>query len=97
MNSADNDTVEVPELLLEETTTDTLSAKCILFNDDWHTFDEVINQIMKATKCSQEKAERHTMEVHFNGKSVVYTGELGRCLNVSSILEEIALRTNVEC
>lgn len=93
----DNDTVELQEELVEELATDTLSAKCVLFDDDWHTFEEVIVQIMKATKCSQEQAERHTMEVHYNGKSVVYSGDLGRCLNVSAILEEIALRTNVEC
>lgn len=97
MEMMDNDTLEVEEILVEDIATDTLSAKCILFDDDWHTFEEVIEQIMKATKCSFEKAERHTMEVHYNGKSVVYSGDLGRCLNVSSVLEEISLRTNVEC
>ncbi len=97
MEMMDNDTLELQESIVEELATDTLSAKCILFDDDWHTFEEVIDQIVKATKCSKERAERHTMEVHYNGKSIVYTGDLGRCLSVSSILEEISLRTNVEC
>lgn len=91
-----SDTVETPELAVEDVTSDTLSAKCILFNDEWHTFDEVIEQIMKATKCSREMAERHTVEVHIMGQSIVYSGNLARCLQVSTILEEIALRTNVE-
>ena len=96
MTFYNSDTLEVLEPEVGDVTTATLSAKCILFNDDWHSFDEVIEQIIKATKCSQEKAERHTMEVHYLGKSVVYTGDLSKALNVSSVLEEIALRTNVE-
>ena len=92
----DSDTLEILEPEVIDSTTSTLSAKCILFNDEWHSFEEVIEQIIKATKCSFEKAERHTMEVHFNGKSVVYTGDLSRALSVSTVLEEISLRTNVE-
>lgn len=72
------------------------SAKVILFNDEWHTFDEVINQIIKATGCTLKKAESLTLEVHSTGKSAVFEGELQECLKVSSILEEIALHTQVE-
>ena len=48
-------------------------AKVILFNDEVHTFDEVILQLMKAIKCIQTKAEALAWEVHNNGKTVVYT------------------------
>ncbi len=71
-------------------------AKAILFNDEVHTFDEVIHQIMKATGCDLPTAERMTLEVHNTGKSCVYTGELVKCLHVTSILEEIELMTQVE-
>lgn len=71
-------------------------AKVILFNDEVHTFDEVISQIIKATRCAREKAEALTWEVHNTGKAVVYTGELARCVQVSSILEEIQLMTQIE-
>ncbi|MFA6440377.1 MAG: ATP-dependent Clp protease adaptor ClpS [Bacteriovoracaceae bacterium] len=71
-------------------------AKAILFNDEVHTFDEVINQIIKATGCDTPTAERMTWEVHHTGKSCVYTGELVKCLQVTSILEEIELMTQVE-
>jgi ATP-dependent Clp protease adaptor protein ClpS len=71
-------------------------AKVILFNDDVHTFDEVITQIIKAVRCSREKAEALTWEVHNSGKAVVYTGELTRCVQVSSVLEEIQLMTQIE-
>ncbi|GIV55259.1 MAG: hypothetical protein KatS3mg040_0027 [Candidatus Kapaibacterium sp.] len=81
---------------LEVETTVGMPAKCILYNDDWHTFDEVIVQIVKATGCSIEDAERLTWEVHTNGKAAVYEGALSECLRVSSILEEIALHTSIE-
>ncbi len=71
-------------------------AKAILFNDEVHTFDEVINQITKATGCDLPTAERMTLEVHHTGKSCVFTGELVKCLQVTSILEEIELMTQVE-
>lgn len=88
------ETVAIPE---EITTLDVeIPAKVILFNDEWHTFDEVITQLIKATQCSQEQAENLAWEVHNNGKAVVFEGELTECLRVSSILEEIALHTQIE-
>jgi ATP-dependent Clp protease adaptor protein ClpS len=81
---------------LEEEVVTKLSNRVILFNDEWHTFDEVIQQIIKATGCSTEKAEVLTLEVHNTGKSMVYEGDMIDCLRVSTILEEIALRTQIE-
>jgi hypothetical protein len=48
------------EVLEAETTSTELPAKVILYNDDWHTFEEVIVQLMKATGCSRERAEALT-------------------------------------
>ncbi|HRS01760.1 MAG TPA: ATP-dependent Clp protease adaptor ClpS [Bacteroidota bacterium] len=88
------ETVEIPE---EITTLDVeIPAKVILFNDDWHTFDEVITQLIKAIQCSNEQAESLAWEVHNKGKAIVFEGELSECLRVSSILEEIALHTQIE-
>ncbi len=71
-------------------------AKVILFNDDVHTFEEVIGQLIKATRCDRSKAEALAWEVHTQGKAVVFSGELPRCMEVSSILEEIELMTQIE-
>ncbi len=70
--------------------------RVILFNDEEHTFDDVITQIMKAVRCSRQKAEKHTWEVHNRGRSIVYAGSMFLCLQVSSILEEIALKTEIQ-
>jgi ATP-dependent Clp protease adaptor protein ClpS len=77
--------------------TDTgLPAKVILFNDNVHSFDEVIDQLMKAISCSRDKAEGLAWEVHTRGKACVYTGDMNDCLRVSHVLEEIALHTQIE-
>jgi ATP-dependent Clp protease adapter protein ClpS len=84
------------EIIEEENSEINLGSRVILFNDDWHTFEEVITQIIKATKCSFIEARDKTFEVHVNGKAVVYSGELADCLSVSAILEEILLHTQIE-
>ncbi|MFY8160948.1 MAG: ATP-dependent Clp protease adaptor ClpS [Candidatus Kapaibacteriota bacterium] len=71
-------------------------CKVILYNDDIHTFDEVATQIIIATKCSTEKADALTWEVHSKGKAIVYSGDMNECLRVSGILEEIGLNTQIE-
>ncbi len=72
-----------------------LESKVVLFNDDWHTFDEVISQLIKAVNCSYEQARSHAFEVHVKGKSIVFNGSMKDCLRVTSILEEIALTTQI--
>ena len=71
-------------------------AKVILFNDEVHTFDEVIGQLIKALRCTQSKAEGLAIEAHNNGKAMVYLGELVRCMEISGVLEEIRLMTQIE-
>jgi ATP-dependent Clp protease adapter protein ClpS len=72
-----------------------LPHKVFLFNDDIHSFDEVIAQLIKAIRCSFEDGRSLAFEVHVKGKAVVFQGELSNCLKVSSILEEIALHTQI--
>ena len=83
------------EINTEEITDVNLSSRVVLFNDDWHTFEEVIAQLIIATKCSFEKARGFAFEVHVKGKAIVFSGSMSECLRVSSILEEIALYTQI--
>ena len=94
MNEENPTGIIEPEI--EEETTVGLPLKVILYNDDWHSFDEVIVQLIKAVNCSFEEARNYAFEVHVKGKAMVFTGELSECLKVTSILEEIALHTQIE-
>ncbi len=71
-------------------------AKVILFNDEIHTFEEVIGQLIKALKCDTAKAEALTWEVHTSGKAAVFDGPMDQCMMVSGVLEEIGLHTQIE-
>jgi len=88
---------EIPgiEIVVEEDVSIGLKSKVILYNDDLHTFDEVILQIIKAIKCSNTEARNKAFETHVKGKSVIFNGEFKECLSVSSVLEEIALHTQI--
>jgi len=67
----------------------------ILFNDEVHTFEEVIGQIMKATGCGRSKAEDLTWTVHNEGKASVYEGDFEECFEVQQVLKEIQLVTEI--
>ena len=90
--------VELPdtETLLAEETAVVLCAKVILYNDDFHTFEEAIVQLIKATGCSMSEGERLAFEVDTYGMACVFEGEMVDCLRVSSVLEEIDLHTEVK-
>jgi len=71
-------------------------AKVILFNDEIHTFEEVIGQLIKALKCDTTRAEALTWEVHNSGKAAVFDGPMDQCVKISGVLEEIGLHTQIE-
>lgn len=70
--------------------------RLILYDDDIHTFDEVINQLVKALGCSKSKAEKLTYKVHNEGKATVFEGTFEECLKRNSVLQEIQLVTEIK-
>ena len=70
--------------------------RVILYNDEIHTFDEVIRQLIKATGCTVEHAERLAWTVHTRGKANAYEGSFEECFRVQGVLREIQLVTEIE-
>jgi hypothetical protein len=70
--------------------------KVILYNDDIHTFDEVIVQLQKALRCSVQHAEKIAFEAHTRGKAIAFNGEFNECYRVAGILQEIQLVVEIE-
>jgi len=80
---------------VDEDTSIGLPFKVIIYNDDIHTFDEVINQLIKAIGCSFDKAKKFAFTIHVKGQAIVYFGDLTACLKITSVLEEIGLHTQI--
>jgi ATP-dependent Clp protease adapter protein ClpS len=70
--------------------------KVVLYNDDIHTFDEVILQLQKAIGCSVQRAEQIAFEAHTKGKAVAFSGEFNECYRVMGVLREIQLVVEIE-
>lgn len=70
--------------------------KVLLYNDDWHSFDEVVLQVQKATGYSLDRAEQVTYEAHTTGRAVAYTGAKETCRQVAAVLREIRLQVEID-
>ncbi len=70
--------------------------RVLLYNDDIHTFDEVITQLTKALQCPSDYAKEITVKVHNEGKALVYEGDFEPCFEINSVLKEIQLITEIK-
>lgn len=77
--------------------TDTGKPWCvILYNDDWHTFDEVVVQVRKAARCSETEAVAITYCAHTTGRAVAYAGSGPDCRRALAVLREIQLQAELD-
>jgi ATP-dependent Clp protease adaptor protein ClpS len=51
------------------------SYEIVLFNDDYNTFDHVIETLIYACEHTPEQAEQCSILVHYKGKCTVKTGD----------------------
>ena len=65
----------VEELVLEQLVD---QKNLIVYNDDFNTFDHVINSLIKVCGHDALQAEQCTWIIHHNGKCQVKTGEYAR-------------------
>ena len=68
----------------------------ILYNDDWHPYDQVVFQVQKATGCSLDAAEAITYEAHLTGRAIAYNGTQEECERVAGILRQIRLQVETD-
>ena len=89
-----------PDTKILETVAEEISLgpmyQVIVFNDDWHTFDDVAYQVRKATGYSLARGYQISDIVHNEGRVVVIVAHLEKCEHVALVLEEIRLGTKIE-
>lgn len=74
---------------------DDIILKLILFNSA-HFWDDVVNQIEKATGFDRLHCEQIAMLAHTTGKAVVKSGSYQELSAIDAILKEIDLRTEIQ-
>ncbi len=86
------------EVVVTEETEERLDEpwRVILYNDEIHTFEEVIFQVIKATGCTVAEAEARVWQAHVEGKAPVFEGTFEDCFRVQGVLNEIGLVTELE-
>ena len=68
---------EVEEEVLDEISLDQ-ERQLIVLNDDYNTFDHVIDTLIKVCKHSRTQAEQCTYIIHYKGKCTVKTGAFNK-------------------
>ncbi|HEY3330549.1 MAG TPA: ATP-dependent Clp protease adaptor ClpS [Capsulimonadaceae bacterium] len=68
----------------------------IVYNDDYHTFDEVILQMQKAIGCTYEHGLAIAVEIDRDGRCVVFAGTQDECEHVAAVLREIRLQVETD-
>jgi len=64
---------ELEEVIVEDLTDIGKRAQLIVYNDDYNTFDWVIQCFVEILKHSDVQAEQLSMLIHFKGKATVKT------------------------
>ncbi len=68
----------------------------ILFNDDIHSFDYVIDSLVKVCKHNLEQAEQCTLIVHYKGKCAIKSGTQKQLNPMGVRLSKLGLSTTIE-
>jgi ATP-dependent Clp protease adapter protein ClpS len=68
----------------------------IVYNDNWHSFPDVIVQLQKATGCTFRKAHDLSHAIDTHGRAVVYSGSQPDCEWVAGVLREIRLQVETD-
>ena len=61
---------------VKEKTKNVITNDLVIYNDDYNSFDHVINSLVKVCKHESIQAEQCTFIIHHNGKCAVKKGEL---------------------
>lgn len=72
------------------------SKDLIVYNDDFNTFDHVIDSLIKVCKHNPIQAEQCTFIVHYNGKCQVKRGDWDTLEPMCTALLERGITAEIE-
>ena len=85
------------ERAIEEVISDTMKqAQLVVYNDDFNTFDWVIQCFMEVCNHTFEQSEQLSLIVHYKGKAVVKTGKVEKLKPMKDALVERGLSAVID-
>lgn len=77
--------------------TDTLEDDfcTLLYNDETHTFDQVINTLTSIVKCEQKEAVEYVTSIDREGRSVVKCATFAACIKLKNEIEKKGMRPSI--
>ncbi len=87
---------EFEDILVEDDISTGERSQIIVYNDDYNTFDWVIQCFMEVCNHSHEQAEQLSILVHFKGKASVKTGTMSILKPMKDALVERGLSAVIE-
>ena len=84
---------QIEDLLLEEVVE---KKDLIVYNDDFNTFDHVINSLIKVCDHNPIQAEQCTWIIHHNGKCQVKRGEFEKLEPMCTALLDRGISAEIE-
>jgi ATP-dependent Clp protease adaptor protein ClpS len=88
---------DLEEILLEEMETSLgQKADLIVYNDDYNTFDWVIQCFMEVFNYAYDQSEQLSIIIHFKGKATVKSGSLEILKPLKDVLIDRGLSAVIE-
>jgi ATP-dependent Clp protease adaptor protein ClpS len=91
-----NDTEILLDPVVEDETDEVALRELVLFNDDYHTFDFVIDSLIEVCNHDLLQAEQCTYIIHYNGKCAVKNGPYSKLNPMRVALVDRGLSAVVE-
>jgi ATP-dependent Clp protease adaptor protein ClpS len=86
---------EDEDVLVEDDISSGMSAHIVVYNDEFNTFEWVIECFMAVLKHSNEQAEQLSLIIHFKGKATVKSGSRDELVPLCEALLERGLSAEV--
>jgi len=91
-----SDELEQIAEVAEEIPTSLQNAQLIVYNDDFNTFDWVIQCFMEVCNHTFEQSEQLSLIVHYKGKAIVKTGNMDKLKPMKEALVERGLSAVID-
>lgn len=96
MSKANNRLDEQDEVITLEASLEDNLSQLVVYNDDYNTFDWVIQCFMEVCNHSFEQSEQLSLIVHFKGKAVCKTDSFEKLAPMKDALIERGLSAVIE-